>query len=145
MFDLFESLEIAVEPIAVALFIVGLGLTASVTLAQEPSNSVVSHTRGTDMSAQEANVNQPRQVEIELDFQKARLNSAEQDLLRGWNSVVLSDPGVARTLVRKPALLSDQAYLEKHPRLQDFVAEHPDFPDQFADNPGNFVVPAASD
>ena len=30
MFDLFESLEIAVEPIAVALFIVGLGLTASV-------------------------------------------------------------------------------------------------------------------
>ena len=115
-----------------------LGLTASVTCAQEPSNSVVSHTRGTDTRAQEATVNQPRQVEIELDFQKARLNSAQQDLLRSWNNVVVSDPGVARALARKPALLGDQAYLDKHPPLQEFVAEHPDFPDQFADNPGNF-------
>lgn len=143
MFDLFQNLEIVVKSLVFAIFIVVLGLTASVTCAQVPSNSVVGHAGSNDM--EEATVNQPRHVEIELEFQKARLNSAQQDLLRSWNNVVVSDPGLARAIARKPALLSDQAYLDKHPQLRDFVAEHPDFPDQFADNPGNFVVPAASD
>jgi hypothetical protein len=140
MFELTEYIEITLKIIAMGILMFAVGFRAGDTSAQE-SSAIVGQTRTTETTTQRTMINRPAPVETDIEFQKARLDPAQADLQKSWSGVIAADPSIAHAVARKPALLSDQSYLDKHPPLRDFVASHPDFPDQFATNPGNFVAP----
>jgi hypothetical protein len=134
------NIEISSRSVAIGIFVLGVGFRAVDTYAQESRPTGV-QTRTTETTTQTTTVRGRVPVEIDIEFQRARLDTSQANLLKSWGDVVAADPSIAHKIARSPALLRNQSYLEQHPPLRDFVASHPDFPDQFATNPGNFVVP----
>jgi hypothetical protein len=140
MFDLIDTIEITTSTIAIGIFILGVGFHAVDTNAQE-SRPIIVQAGTTETTTQTTTFNGRAPVEIDIEFQKARLDTTQANLLKSWGDIVAADPSIAHNIARKPALLNNQSYLDQHPPLRDFVASHPDFPEQFAENPGNFVAP----
>ena len=140
MFRLIKRIEITSWIVAIAIFVLNFGFRAINTNAQA-SEPMVAQKRTTETTAQSTTGSGRVPVEIHVEFQKARLDPAQANLLRSWDDVVADDPTLAHRIARQPALLKDQSFLNQHAALRDFVTSHPDFPDQFAQNPGNFVVP----
>jgi hypothetical protein len=140
VFKITKNIEISCTSVAIGIFVLGFGFRAVDSSAQESSPTVV-QTRTTETTAQATTVRGGVPVKIDIEFQKARLDASWANLLRSWGDVIAADPSVVHRIARSPALLRNQSFLEQHPALRDFVASHPDFPDQFTSNPGNFVVP----
>ncbi len=75
-----------------------------------------------------------------IEFQAAKPNSSEMDMLAAWSAFAKDHRDIARDLGNKPALIGDDDYLKKHADLESFFSNHPQVRDAMKDNPGNFVV-----
>ncbi len=73
-------------------------------------------------------------------FAPADTNNIDAGRLRTWNEFAEGHPKVAKALAYNSSLMNDDAYLEKHPALNDFFRAHPDIKEAMAENPGNFVA-----
>ena len=76
------------------------------------------------------------------EFQAAGTKTVDMNSLQTWTDFAASHPGVARSLGANPSLITDAAFLGKHPELAAFFTAHPDIRDAMVANPGNYVVPA---
>ena len=73
-------------------------------------------------------------------FAPADTSNIDASRLRTWNDFAEGHPKVAKALAYNSSLMNDDAYLAKHPALNDFFRAHPDIKDAMAENPGNFVA-----
>jgi hypothetical protein len=60
--------------------------------------------------------------------------------LRTWDEFAEAHPDIARTLAYEPWLINDPVYLQRHPALAAFFAEHPKIKIAMVENPGNFAA-----
>src|SRR6185437_9535230 len=51
-----------------------------------------------------------------------------------------SHEDIERQLEQNPSLINDQAFLNNHAQLQDFLKDHPEVREEFAENPQFFIV-----
>ncbi|HTT76053.1 MAG TPA: hypothetical protein VMF50_08760 [Candidatus Binataceae bacterium] len=76
----------------------------------------------------------------EIEFQSAASNpDLNLRALQDWGNFAQTHPDVARELAYRPRLMSNSAYLRKHPDLANFFTSHPEIKDAMAENPGNFI------
>jgi hypothetical protein len=76
-----------------------------------------------------------------IEFQSAATNpDINTRELNAWSDFAQAHPHIANALAYKPSLMSNAAYLQKHPELSDFFASHPEVKEAMAENPGNFVA-----
>lgn len=52
-------------------------------------------------------------------------------------------PEITRALTHNPRLINSEKFRASHPALGAFIKDHPNFPEVFASNPGNFVPVSA--
>jgi hypothetical protein len=50
-------------------------------------------------------------------------------------------PNVARALARNPKLINSESFQRRHPALRDFLSRNRGFAEDFASNPGDYVLP----
>ncbi|MGA2410925.1 MAG: hypothetical protein ABSG46_11130 [Candidatus Binataceae bacterium] len=76
-----------------------------------------------------------------IQFNSAASNpDLDQENLQAWGEFAGAHPRVANTLAYKPSLINNPQYLNKHPELAQFFAEHPSVKDAMMEDPGNFVA-----
>jgi len=63
------------------------------------------------------------------------------DQISAFSQVKASDPAIADKLARNPRLVTDNAFVSKHPALQQYLAKYPMARDDIAANPGNYLTP----
>ncbi len=73
-------------------------------------------------------------------FKAADTRDIDTQKLKTWNVFASRHPKVASDLAHNPALINDDAYAKKHPRLAAFLSEHPDIREAMTANPGNYVA-----
>ena len=88
---------------------------------------------------------QPREiVTTEIEFQPASTaNDLNVRMLRDFENVKQSEPGVAIDIARNPEVVENAGYVARHPALQAFLERHPDARNEIVESPGNFVTPVA--
>ncbi len=65
------------------------------------------------------------------------------DQLNAFSQVTSSDPALASKLARNPKLVNNEAFVTKHPALQQFLEKYPNARDDIAVNPGNYLTPVS--
>jgi hypothetical protein len=73
-------------------------------------------------------------------FESAGTNNLDTARLQTWEKFAEAHPKIAKSLAYNSSLISDKAYLSKHPALDSFFATHPDIKQSMMENPGNFVA-----
>lgn len=63
------------------------------------------------------------------------------DQIGAFSQVKASDPSLAEKLARNPQLITDDAFVSKHPALQQYLAKYPTARGDIAANPGNYLTP----
>jgi hypothetical protein len=83
-------------------------------------------------------------VTTEIEFQPASTaHDLNVQMLRDFENVKQSDPGIGSDIARRPELVENDGYVRRHPALQAFLARHPNARNEIIDSPGNFVTPVA--
>jgi hypothetical protein len=75
----------------------------------------------------------------ETEFKAAGKTNLDIQMLKDFSSVKEDDPAVAPQLAKNPALVENQAFVQKHPSLQAFLDKYPDARAELKANPGNFM------
>jgi hypothetical protein len=73
-------------------------------------------------------------------FESAGTNNLDTARLQTWEEFAEGHPKIAKSLAYNSSLISDKAYLSKHPALDSFFAAQPDIKQSMMENPGNFVA-----
>ena len=81
-----------------------------------------------------------RNGNITTEFKAAGTHGIDMDQLKPWSAFAAEHPAIAKQLAYKPALISSDAYAQKHPELGAFFSAHPDIRQAMIENPGNFVA-----
>ena len=63
------------------------------------------------------------------------------DQIGAFSQVKASDPAVVDKLARNPKLVTEDAFVSKHPALQQYLEKYPMARDDIAANPGNYMTP----
>jgi hypothetical protein len=80
---------------------------------------------------------------IETEFKPAGTTNLNIQMLKDFSILKQNDPEVAPQLAKNPSLVENQAFLQKNPDLQAFLAKYPDARHELETNPGNFMPPVA--
>ena len=111
--------------------------------AQEPPRD-----RDRDRDARAANGDRDRDRDFDRDRDRDRndvdrrsnpnpdLNNRE---LASMDRFLDQHPDVAKSLEKKPQLINDNGYLNRHKDLQEFLSEHPGVREEFRENPSYFM------
>jgi hypothetical protein len=75
-----------------------------------------------------------------IEFKAADTSDLAMQKLTAWSDFASAHPEIARSLAYKPALISNDSYVKKHPELESFFSAHPDIREAMAENPGNYVA-----
>ena len=92
-------------------------------------------------------VKQQGNTTTEITFAPAAWNTdLNRTMLRDFQRVKQQDPAAARAIAKHPRVVENQAFVDRHPTLHDFLDryQYADARRQIVENPGNFVVPERS-
>lgn len=76
-----------------------------------------------------------------IEFKAADTSDIDMAKLKTWHEFAEQHPKIASQLGYHPSLVKNDAWVNKHPELAQFFAQHPDIHDAMEDDPGNFVAP----
>jgi len=76
-------------------------------------------------------------------FEPANGQDLNLNELRAFSQLANDDPAMDRALAKDPVLIKNEAFVGKHPALQQFLSQNPRAQEDFLADPGNFVVPAS--
>ncbi len=109
--------------IVVTTMLTVTGVLATGAMAQERmSGGTIIHRRNTD-----------------IVFENAGISNLPSARYQAFDQFASEHPEIARTLAHNPRLIEDETFINRHPRLADFLRTHSGTASDFAENPGNYV------
>jgi hypothetical protein len=131
------------SPVHAAAISIAVALAAFAVPALAQQSATV-----TEKTVTEETVTHPAQppaiVTHTMEFQPASTaHDLNKQMLRDFGTVKAADPKIANQLAKNPALVENQAYVDKHPSLQAFLDKYPDARGDIVSSPGNFMTPVA--
>ncbi|HEY6419265.1 MAG TPA: hypothetical protein VIX59_09695 [Candidatus Binataceae bacterium] len=76
-------------------------------------------------------------------FQRGAADSQQLTELQAFNQLAAADPAMEKALARHPGMVDNAAFLQKHPALQQYLAQYPNAKEDIRTNPGNFMAPTS--
>ena len=71
-------------------------------------------------------------------FMPANEKDLDVEKLRRWQAFSDEHPDIAHTIAYNPKVLTDDTYIQRHPDLASFFADHPEIKEAMIENPGNY-------
>jgi hypothetical protein len=103
---------------------------------------VLSGTFATGAFAQDQTLGTVQQGNTTIFFQRG-VDGQQLTELQAFNQIAAADPAIAKAIARHPGIVDNGSFVQKHPGLQQFLAQYPNAKEDIRNNPGNFVVPTA--
>lgn len=110
-----------------ATMLIAAGIWAGAAVAQEAAagGGAVIHSGNTD-----------------IEFDSAGTNGLPMDRYQAFEQFASEHPEIAKALAHNPRLINSAGFARSHPALAEFKQAHADFASDFAEDPGNYVVPS---